>query len=322
MPGRKRIPPLTVIHAVGTKFKEDELLKLAKGRRSLNSGGVAIDDDTKRQISSLTKQWSADGDSVFEKIELIVETLREDFEFDRTVVPESENHLQEFMSTRRGGDHLFATVAALMVRELGVQTRFVTGFYVPPNAFDVGAGHSNVTSEDVHCWVEVRLDRNRWFEIEPTPGFRHPSYQPSLWLASKRFFFRNWLKGLTVSLAIAFIYFTRVVWIEILLTGLWWASFPLGIRRKLTLAARIIEMRARALGRARPAAVPTRDWLLGRVTIRSDESRRKAAESFCDLADRLSFGGKKEFTHEGDPEKVVNRFVGAFAMHSLRKQLR
>ena len=112
---------------------------------------------------------------------------------------------------------MFATVAALKAREIGFQSRIVTGFYVRPNSFDIAAGHANVMPKDVHVWTEIQLDDGRWFEIEPTPGYREPVYTPSTWLVAKRFATAYWMHGLVIVGVFILLFFTRLVWIEWLL---------------------------------------------------------------------------------------------------------
>ena len=71
----------------------------------------------------------------------------------------------------------------MMARELGFPSRLVTGF---ARSFDL-ATDMRVLPQDVHVWAEIRLEDGRWFEVEATPSYAQPQYQPSLWLRAKKF---------------------------------------------------------------------------------------------------------------------------------------
>jgi hypothetical protein len=75
-----------------------------------------------------------------------------------------ENFLFE---EKRGHCEFFATAAALMVRELGVEARvaygWVGGKYFETNNMFV------FRAREAHAWLEVKLDGYGWVLIEPTP---------------------------------------------------------------------------------------------------------------------------------------------------------
>ncbi|MGB7343442.1 MAG: transglutaminase domain-containing protein [Pirellulaceae bacterium] len=347
MPGREKVPPLTVLNLASLKVMEDELwdgiafqsrsdkprggldsqpLALATG---LSPGGQSVPataksnssaeviagrdsdgdsakgpwlaptaDDTTRfadSKSAATSGITASGNEKiedahpYEQLQAIVNDLRSNFTLDRTTTTTTDDPVADFLRTRRGGDHLFATVAALKAREIGLQSRIVTGFYVRPDSFDITAGHSNVTADDVHVWTEIRLDDGRWFEIEPTPGYRQPVYTPSTWLVTKRFAAAHWLHGLAITGVFTLLFFTRLIWIEWLLAAGWSLSWPLGRQRQLRIAMQIVETRAKLIGKQRPVGTPQRDWMESLVA--SDINLRDRVREFCNDADKSIFGG-------------------------------
>lgn len=224
----------------------------------------------------------------YQQLQSIVEHLRSEFVFDRTVETKTEKPIEEFLRTRRGGDHLFATTAAIMAREIGLESRLVTGFYVRPTAFDITAGHASVLPDDVHVWVEIKLDDGRWFEIEPTPGYAQPIYTPSLWLVTKRFAAAHWIHVLGIIAIAIFGWLTRLIWIESILAALWKLTWGMRPKRQLTIAMRIIETRAWLTGKRRPVGKPQRDWLESLAS--SNDELRIGVRQFCDAADRTIFG--------------------------------
>jgi len=282
MPGREKVPPMTVVNVASLSVMEDELINLTgdRGSRRANLGsagaspshGIAFDNDA----------------TPYEQLQSLVSQLRTEFTFDRQVEFASDDPVNEFLQTRRGGDHLFATTAALLAREIGLESRLVTGFYVRPDAFEIAAGHASILPEDVHVWAEIKLDDNRWFEIEPTPGYREPVYTPSMWLVAKRFAAANWLFALAGFAVVAVMFLTRLIWIEWILVGMWAMTRFMRPKSQLTIAMRIIETRARLTGRRRPVGKPQRDWMES-LAASNDELSRGVAR-FCDVADLAIFG--------------------------------
>ncbi|TWU31120.1 transglutaminase-like domain-containing protein [Novipirellula artificiosorum] len=305
MPGREKIPQLTVVNLASINVMEDELVELksdpASGQRrsgffdftrprgeSASQGRSGHTQPSPAATASdLPASGSVNGDarSPYEQLQSIVNYLRTEFTFDRS----SENTVDGFLKTRRGGDHLFATVAALKAREIGLQSRLVTGFYVRPDSFEISAGHANITPNDVHAWVEIKLDDGRWFEIEPTPGYQQPVYTPSWWLVRKRFAAAHWIHGLLALAICGLLYRTRLVWAEWLLGGIWSLSRWLRPKYQIGLAMRIVETRARLLGSARPQGKPQRDWL--ESLVNRDVQLQDHVKQFCDVADQAIFGG-------------------------------
>ncbi|MEY4566668.1 MAG: Protein-glutamine gamma-glutamyltransferase, partial [Planctomycetota bacterium] len=72
---------------------------------------VAIDLD---EIASLAKLWTTDTPRGWEQVEMIVDTLRSDFEHDSaaTAPEDCTNVVRHFLKARKGPDYLFATTAA------------------------------------------------------------------------------------------------------------------------------------------------------------------------------------------------------------------
>ena len=286
MPGQEKIPPLTVVHVASRNLSEDEIrdgLSKVMGDRNDRDPSNPATVEIRRRVDEIT----ADDSHPYDKLQSIVRHLRSEFTFDRGHETQSDDPIHEFLQTRRGGDHLFATTAALMAREMGLQSRLVTGFYVRPGAFDLGAGHASVLPGDVHVWTEVKLGDDGWFEIEPSPGYRQPKYEPSLWLLGRQFATAYWpmLAGLVAVAAVG--YLGRRVWIDWLLSLIWSLSRWLRPRRKFSLGMRIIEARAKLAGNRRPPGRPQRMWM--EDLTRGDTAIRHAACQFCDSADALFF---------------------------------
>lgn len=319
MPGREQVPPLTVVNVASTKVMEDQLwngLTPHPLSERIERSEGRTNRDRPKLLTSLTTSWTAGLDHPYEKLQAIVANLRNEFSFDRSTVMDlvkdpstqgfqtrSTTPVSDFLRTRRGGDHLFATTAALMAREIGLQSRLVTGVYVRPSAIEIAAGHTNVLPEDVHVWTEIRLNDGRWFEVEPTPGYQTPIYTPSLWLIAKQFAAAKWPHALGLLAVAGFLCATRLFWLEIGLS----AIYPVGVmvwpRCRISLAMRVLQTRAKYAGCPRVAGRPQRDWLLAITS--NHEQFRDSARRFCDAADQAAFAGDDSRFHEHTVSKEL-----------------
>ena len=288
MPNQNQIPPLTVINLAAVSLMEDQLLELnARSRDSTTETKSPAE-----ELSTLAKLWTSDVSSPYQKLRRLVTRLRSDFDFDRSVETKGDDAIAEFLETRRGGDHLFATTLALMAREIGLESRFVTGFYVHPGITRSAGEETDILRQDVHAWVEVKLSDDHWFAMEPTPGYRQPRYRPSFWLASSRLAANHWPHAVSATSIAICGWLSRLIWIDWILTLLGWSFRILGTRQQLRTAMWIVETRARLSGFPRPPGVPQRDWLL--QLSGSDNETRNTLRIFCDNADRIAFGSIKD----------------------------
>lgn len=338
MPGREKVPALTVVNVASGNVMEDELISrnalacdsiIPEGRkrpvdlmetRRVSEGRPAVAGSLHvphlrsglpKRIDSNREPWANtlrlmkldSNQSPYQQLQSIVVYLRTEFTFDRSVETKTDRPIEEFLRTRRGGDHLFATTAAMMARELGLQTRLVTGFYVRPSAVDIAAGHNNVLPDDVHVWVEVRLDDGRWFEIEPTPGYRQPIYKPSTWLVGKRYAANHWPHAMGMVVLGGVLWMTRLFWIELGLSVLYPVGAMLWPRRRMKLAMQVLQTRAKLAGCPRVTGCPQRDWLLSLTA--TNENVREAARRFCDVADRVAFAGLENTPYENNLEREL-----------------
>jgi transglutaminase-like putative cysteine protease len=74
-------------------------------------------------------------------------------------------------SQRTGTPEQYATLVALMARELGLPARVVTGFHLGGStaAATVPAGNYEVTAAQAYTWVEVPVRNVGWAVLDPTP---------------------------------------------------------------------------------------------------------------------------------------------------------
>lgn len=89
------------------------------------------------------------------------------YDLNAPLCPEGENYLDHFLNeSRRGWCMHYATVTALMLRCLGIPTRYVSGYVAHPT---VRSPAAEVRDYDAHAWVEYYLDGIGWLPLDLTP---------------------------------------------------------------------------------------------------------------------------------------------------------
>lgn len=114
-----------------------------------------------------------------EKMRRLTETFQRDFEYvlETPVFKEDMEFLEWFLTEKEGYCVHFATATALLLRDIGIEARYVEGLLVPqaPNA-ETARSKRVVTSERAHAWNEVLVPGFGWVPLDTTPI----SYQTSL----------------------------------------------------------------------------------------------------------------------------------------------
>jgi transglutaminase-like putative cysteine protease len=77
--------------------------------------------------------------------------------------------LSYFLFQRRAGHcEYFASAMTIMLREIGIPSRYATGF-LPGEYNDVGNDYI-IRASDAHAWVEAYFPNYGWVTFDPTPG--------------------------------------------------------------------------------------------------------------------------------------------------------
>lgn len=130
-------------------------------------------------VKELALDITKDEVSVYDKANAIVEYFKTSgYEYSRENVgfpTGDEDYVARFLfDTKIGYCDNFSTSMAIMMRTIGVPTRWVKGF----SAGDVQGMDANtkmknyvVTNNNAHSWVEVYIPNVGWMPFEPTIGF-------------------------------------------------------------------------------------------------------------------------------------------------------
>lgn len=70
----------------------------------------------------------------------------------------------------------FASAAAILLRCVGVPTRYVTGYFAHEGE---GSGVTIVRQRDAHAWCEAWVDGIGWVTVEATPADGRPDFEPT-----------------------------------------------------------------------------------------------------------------------------------------------
>lgn len=133
-------------------------------------GGINIYEDDSKSI-----EWK----KMISALLLVKEYLAENTSYTLTpgAVPKDEDFVTHFLyENKKGFCAHYATTAALMLRSLGIPTRYVEGYMASSINLKLGKyenGYLSVelTDENAHAWIEVYIDNYGWVPVEMTPGY-------------------------------------------------------------------------------------------------------------------------------------------------------
>ncbi len=92
---------------------------------------------------------------------------------DLDTIPDGVDAVDYFLTKSHKGFCIhFASAAVLLLRELGIPSRYVSGYVARQEDFHSSAdGYvASVKDDDSHAWVEIYLDQIGWVPVDVTPG--------------------------------------------------------------------------------------------------------------------------------------------------------
>jgi transglutaminase-like putative cysteine protease len=127
--------------------------------------------DMPSRIAMLAHEWADAQPSPYLKAKAIEEHLKHDFKYDTGSPsggkPQPVDHF--LFESKRGHCEFFSTAMALMLRELAIPSRNVTGFV--GGTYNRFGRYYAVREGDAHSWVEAYFDDpiRGWVTFDPTP---------------------------------------------------------------------------------------------------------------------------------------------------------
>ncbi len=130
-------------------------------------------------VPETARLWTRGLHTDYDKVMAIWRNLAHtDFTY-RVDVPyrDDAQSLADFLVKRQGFCQQFASLMAVMLREIGIPARVAFGYN---QGTALGNGVYSVRTKNLHSWVEVPFQGYGWLGFDPTPGFADPSatYMP------------------------------------------------------------------------------------------------------------------------------------------------
>ncbi|MDF2695080.1 MAG: Transglutaminase-like enzyme putative cysteine protease, partial [Labilithrix sp.] len=132
---------------------------------------LELPQDTPDRIAQLAHEWSDSQPTSYLKAKAIEEHLKHDFKYQLGSPsggkPQPVDHF--LFESKRGHCEFFSTAMAIMLREIGIPSRNVTGFV--GGTYNRFGHYYAVRQGDAHSWVEAYLDDpvHGWVTFDPTP---------------------------------------------------------------------------------------------------------------------------------------------------------
>lgn len=127
--------------------------------------------DTPERIAKLAHEWADPQPTPYLKAKAIEEHLKHDYTYQLGSPsggkPQPVDHF--LFESRKGHCEFFSTAMAIMLREIGIPSRNVTGFV--GGTYNRFGRYYAVRQGDAHSWVEAYIDEPipGWVTLDPTP---------------------------------------------------------------------------------------------------------------------------------------------------------
>jgi protein-glutamine gamma-glutamyltransferase len=127
--------------------------------------------DSPQRIAQLAHEWADGQPTAYAKAKAIEEHLKHDYRYGLGSPsggkPQPVDHF--LFESKVGHCEFFSTAMAIMLREIGIPSRNVTGFV--GGTYNRFGRYYAVRQGDAHSWVEAYLDDpiNGWVMFDPTP---------------------------------------------------------------------------------------------------------------------------------------------------------
>ncbi len=120
-------------------------------------------------VPMLAESLTQKSQSPLEKARIVESYLQENFTYGFGYpFDDSKDPIQTFLTERPAAHcEFFASSMVLMLRHLGVPSRYVTGFIVTEKS--LFEDYYVVRAKHAHAWVEVFVDGRGWVRFDPTP---------------------------------------------------------------------------------------------------------------------------------------------------------
>jgi hypothetical protein len=277
-------------------------------------------------LSATVQQWSHPSGDPWQNVQAIIQRLRSDFTHETQTdgaIPTSSDIAAFLTRDRKGPDYLFATTAALLLRELGCSTRLAVGYYAGPEHFDLWSRSTPIQSSQLHTWAEV-LIAGRWIPVEATPGYAvlgpHRTWLGTIQTFVRNlhaFFLRHPVMMLGTAFSITVMIYSRSRLLDIACTIVCLVALRCQREGVLQWTRWLLERRLRLVGRPRPASSPLRGWLDG--VFEKGMTDNATLQRFLRRFDAATYG-EKTTPHPQEDAEICRAVIDQWTTHRLRAQ--
>ncbi|NOS78541.1 MAG: DUF3488 domain-containing protein [Nitrospira sp.] len=141
--------------------------------------------ESSERVGALAQEITRSKTSAYEKAQAIEAYLSRNYRYSLDISPAVQTRpLEEFLFERKTGycEH-YATAMVVLLRNVGVPARLVTGFLA--TEWNEYGNYYLVRQRDAHAWVEVHLPHSGWVTMDPTPAVSE-TVGDSQWFALSR----------------------------------------------------------------------------------------------------------------------------------------
>lgn len=147
---------------------------------------LELPESTDPRVHELAARLSEGASSPREKVRRTLNFLQHEYHYTLKVGSfHTSQPVTEFLfEKKKGYCQYFASAAAVLLRQEGVATRYVSGFHVTEN--DRIGDHYVVREMDAHAWIESYIPGEGWVQADPTPVAEYESLHAGLsrgWVA-------------------------------------------------------------------------------------------------------------------------------------------
>jgi Transglutaminase-like superfamily/TgpA N-terminal domain len=141
---------------------------------------LELPEKTDPRVHELATRLAEGASSPREKLRRTVDYLQHEYHYTLTVGSfHTSQPVAEFLfEKKKGYCQYFAGAAAVLLRQQGVATRYVSGFHVTEN--NRSGDHYVVREMDAHAWIESYIPGEGWVQADPTPAAEYESLHARL----------------------------------------------------------------------------------------------------------------------------------------------
>src|SRR5208337_3377558 len=149
---------------------------------------LELPENTDPRVHELATRLAEGASSPREKLRRTVTFLQHEYHYTLKVGSfHTSQPVAEFLfEKKKGYCQYFASAAAVLLRQEGVATRYVSGFHVTED--NRSGDHYVVREMDAHAWIESYIPGEGWVQADPTPAAEYASLHAHL---GRGWFFRS-----------------------------------------------------------------------------------------------------------------------------------